>query len=143
MPETDQSQDYKLIGGSRNDTHTVIRFWRLWDTCDKDNDMLITADTMRLIWAYHESDPDNGVPQYHGTKRGTKSILMREPPKEKLPLGDDIKVWEVRGNNHKLPSDRATYYGCQIEKVPFFDKKHQMIGVSYISNAIQALMTQN
>ena len=54
---------------------------------------------------------------------------MREPAKEKLPLDDDIKVWEIRGNNHKLPDDKSTYYGCQIEKVPFIRTKHHMIGV--------------
>ncbi len=73
MPTMDQNQDYKIMGGFQNDTHTVIRFWRAWDTCDSNegNDMAISADTMRLIWAYHDDDPANGVPQYHAARRGT------------------------------------------------------------------------
>ena len=31
----DPSQDYELLGGFQNDTHTVIRFSRAWDTCDE------------------------------------------------------------------------------------------------------------
>ena len=35
VPLIDTSQDYKLLKGYQNDTHTVLRFSRLWDTCDK------------------------------------------------------------------------------------------------------------
>ncbi len=31
----DPSQDYKLLGSFQNDTHTVIRFSRVGDTCNE------------------------------------------------------------------------------------------------------------
>jgi len=34
LPVVDRSQDYKLLGGSENETHTTIIFSRQWDTCD-------------------------------------------------------------------------------------------------------------
>ena len=35
VPLIDASQDYTLLHGYQNDTHTILRFSRLWDTCDK------------------------------------------------------------------------------------------------------------
>lgn len=45
-PEEDESQDYKLLGGYSNDTHTVLRFARPWITCDSKNDLEITVSKM-------------------------------------------------------------------------------------------------
>jgi dimethyladenosine transferase 1 len=41
-PEVDQSQDYELLLGYENGTHTVIRFRRQYDTCDQ-HDYRITV----------------------------------------------------------------------------------------------------
>ena len=132
MPTLDQSQDYKILGGTQNDSHTTVRFWRAWDTCDQNegNDRAITKDTVRLIWAYHEKDTVDGAPKYHFENRGVKSIHLMEPARDKLPMEAGIKTWDVRAYGQQIPGERDTYYGCQIMKVPFIKKKHHMIGVS-------------
>lgn len=33
-PHIDSSQDYVVENGYENDTHTVVTFSRVWDTCD-------------------------------------------------------------------------------------------------------------
>lgn len=37
-PTLDTVQNYELLGGSQNQTHTVIRFQRPWNTCDLEQD---------------------------------------------------------------------------------------------------------
>jgi hypothetical protein len=41
-PEVDASQDYRLLLGYENKTHTVLRFSRRYDTCDL-RDLKITV----------------------------------------------------------------------------------------------------
>ena len=50
MPLIDSSQDYSLLKGYQNETHTVLRFSRLWDTCDK----VKAYDTVILQWYWVE-----------------------------------------------------------------------------------------
>lgn len=45
-PVLDDSQDLKILGGYQNDTHTVLRFSRLWDTCDDWHDFHITVSRL-------------------------------------------------------------------------------------------------
>ncbi|KAI4479869.1 hypothetical protein M0804_010608 [Polistes exclamans] len=42
-PEVDSSQDYRLLLGYENKTHTVLRFSRRYDTCDS-RDLKITLE---------------------------------------------------------------------------------------------------
>lgn len=42
-PVVDPSQDYMLISGHENATHTVLRFRRKLDTCDTSYDVPITV----------------------------------------------------------------------------------------------------
>ena len=42
-PVLDHSQDYVLLSGYENKTHTVIRFRRKLDTCDEKYDVSITV----------------------------------------------------------------------------------------------------
>ena len=129
-PLIDESQDYEILGGMQNATHTVIRFKRKWDTCD-DNDIKLNKDTVRIIWAINDQDPSDDFNwQYHGSNRGVRSMYMKDRTQSKMPRGDDVKIWELKSDNHILPNDDDTYYGCQIFKVPWLTKKHQIIAVS-------------
>lgn len=42
-PKVDPSQDYSLMKGYENSTHTVLRFRRKLDTCDNKHDIVITV----------------------------------------------------------------------------------------------------
>lgn len=53
-PVVDSSQDVQLLGGYQNDTHTVLRFSRLWNTCDETHDLVLSVRKGRnsdQLWA--------------------------------------------------------------------------------------------
>ena len=127
-----------LLGGYENDTHTVVRFSRLWNTCDQaGEDIVLSGDTVRLIWAYNPSDPsseENKVTQlsYHGpSRRGVRSVYLKEKPQPNIPDTDlpYLKTWDLKARNTLLPNDDHTHYWCQIFKAPKTSYKHHMIGV--------------
>ncbi len=133
----DATQDYAVLGGFQNDTHTVVAFSRKWDTCDRGEDVRLGGDTVRLIWAFHEEDPPGGLTvspertplHYHGRlSRGTRSVYLKEKEKPKVDVTKDVKVWELRADSLLLPEDDHTHYWCRIFKAPDLDRKHHMIG---------------
>lgn len=42
-PHIDPSQDYILLKGYENNTHTLLRFRRKLDTCDYEHDIVINV----------------------------------------------------------------------------------------------------
>ncbi|XP_070555179.1 DBH-like monooxygenase protein 1 homolog [Ptychodera flava] len=129
-PEIDDQQDYELIGGMETETHTVLTFSRKIDTCDE-MDRVVTSGTLRLIYAYHDDDPETetGLP-YHGVaQRGSRSIhvLGVAPAEPEMPTGDDLLVYEFLNPNVSVPHHQDTTYWCQAFKIPPLDRKHHMI----------------
>lgn len=51
-PVVDVSQDYVLLSGYENATHTVLRFKRNLDTCDMAHDLPITVSFSILLLIY-------------------------------------------------------------------------------------------
>ncbi len=138
-PRIDDSQDFDLLMARENATHTVVRFSRPWHTCDETGDAdLSRGDTVRLIWALHPDDGDSERPlvlPYH-TKRGTRSVHLREPPSDiTMPLENEVKHWDLVANNMLLPGDDHTHYWCSIFKAPSLTSKHHMIGFEPIIQA--------
>ena len=129
VPYLDTSQDLRLDWGLENDTHTVVQFFRAWDTCDSE-DVKLGTDTVRLIWAYHGEDPlDNTHLLYHSlTRRGQRSVYLAEPPLQSEPLPPH-KTWDLTANNLLLPEDDHTHYWCKIYRAPDLDRKHHMIAI--------------
>ena len=89
--------DYVLLGGYKNDTHTVVRFSREWDTCDRVGDLPLGADTVRVIWSYlpsHVPSVPGAVMPYHGHgRRGTRSVYLREPEHSRVQFEESgVKV---------------------------------------------------
>eukprot|EP00058_Branchiostoma_floridae_P019171 XP_002604660.1 hypothetical protein BRAFLDRAFT_94822 [Branchiostoma floridae] len=90
QPAVDESQDWELVSGNENGTHTVLRFNRKLTTCDS-KDRVINKDTMRVIWAWHDEDPveDSGGngPRYHSSNRGARSsiLITQAVPETSLP----------------------------------------------------------
>ncbi|XP_047476487.1 DBH-like monooxygenase protein 1 [Penaeus chinensis] len=52
IPVIDDSQDVEILGGYENETHTVLRFARPWNTCDKEHDFQLTKTCMSLVLDY-------------------------------------------------------------------------------------------
>ena len=132
----DSRQDYSLLGGEENGTHTIIRFSRNWNTCDEnpDEDFMIEEETIRLIWAYNDNDPiDEAYPEKHKDEnRGAKAVVLRGPAEREFVSTPDMGTWDVFRNNYEIPSDTDTTYLCEIIKIPDFmlEQKHHVVAVS-------------
>ncbi|KAG8192031.1 hypothetical protein JTE90_025297 [Oedothorax gibbosus] len=131
MPDIDEHQNWDLVSGSENDTHTCLQFRRKLETCDKD-DMNIDDSTMRLIYAYSDEDPASEQDlQYHfETRRGAKSALLLQLPSidRKKVDKSSLKRWDILSPNFELKSSFPTMYWCKIYKAPeVFEKNHIIV----------------
>lgn len=61
----------------------------------------LQADTVRVIWALHDNDPESGAEMlYHDDKRGTQSLHLFRPSIEAATdLLDGVSNWDVALNN--------------------------------------------
>ncbi|XP_069507983.1 putative DBH-like monooxygenase protein 2 [Ambystoma mexicanum] len=121
LPAVDEKQDYKLISLAENGSSTVMRFSRPFRTCDP-NDMDITTDTMRVIYAYGVDD----AIEYHAGRRGTKSIqLLQEDQPARLPPPSTFNIKELIMDNFTVPATETTY-ACTFAALPAVTKKHHI-----------------
>ncbi|XP_050715576.1 uncharacterized protein LOC126998176 [Eriocheir sinensis] len=127
-PKVDASQDVKLLGGYQNDTHTVLRFSRPWQTLDTKNDFMLGDDTVRVIWAYSNNDPPSKANLNYHEARGTKSLYLKSPQFVMPPMGPDVKTLDLMASNVSLPDDLDTLYWCKLLKMPNITTKHHIIG---------------
>ncbi|XP_069693146.1 MOXD1 homolog 2-like [Periplaneta americana] len=128
-PELDPSQDYELLLGYENGTHTVIRFRRRYDTCDP-HDYTITNDTMRMLFSYHSSDPTGGLGSlpYHGPMyRGTRSLYLMEKLQLEERLPENVLSWELRNPTMKMSGADDNFYWCKIFQLPRMRLKHHIV----------------
>ncbi|XP_078694608.1 DBH-like monooxygenase protein 1 homolog [Branchiostoma floridae x Branchiostoma belcheri] len=131
QPPVDESQDWELVSGNENGTHTVLRFNRKLTTCDV-RDRVINADTMRVLWAWHDDDPEDesgpSGPAYHGSNRGTRSTVLLS----NIIAPDNFKetnytTVDLLMNNVSVPADQDTTYWCRVFELPELAGKHHMI----------------
>ncbi|XP_042880664.1 DBH-like monooxygenase protein 1 isoform X2 [Penaeus japonicus] len=127
-PSIDESQDYTLLGGYENDTHTVLRFSRPWRTCDTVHDFQLSGDTVRVIWSYDEQDPTTQDRIGMHSHRGTRSLYLREPKLAQLRASPDIRHWDILSPSVSLPDDLRTLYWCKLYKIPNLRQKTHVIG---------------
>ncbi|CAG0892497.1 unnamed protein product [Darwinula stevensoni] len=127
LPRVDDVPNYNLISAVETDTATIIRFTREFDTCDLEQDFHITGDTVKVIYAYGDTDPEGMDPFYHGSdNRGTKSLYLLDPPLGDIPDDPSIKEWIV-SSEMVIPTLDTTYW-CTIQKTPVVDVTHHIIG---------------
>ncbi|XP_069961322.1 DBH-like monooxygenase protein 1 [Cherax quadricarinatus] len=128
-PSIDASQDYRLLGGYQNDTHTVIRFSRPWTTCDTHHDLQLTGDTARVVWSYDEHDPTSSERLAMHDHRGSRSLYLRDPHlAAPLPNPAHLHYWDVLSPQVRLPDDLPTLYWCKLYKIPTLTHKAHVIG---------------
>lgn len=97
-PIKDEVDNYRLIAGLENDTHTVIEFRRALDTCDPDDYVLkVEKQLFTLLFITLAND----------TEGGTKTNLRR-----RAPHYDNGEKYEGTGPNNKDAFDgcRKTSY---------------------------------
>ena len=56
-------------------------------------------DTVRVIWAYSNTDPASEMNLQYHHKRGTKSIYLRSPQFQMPLLDPDVKSWDFLSPN--------------------------------------------
>ncbi|CAL4089777.1 unnamed protein product, partial [Meganyctiphanes norvegica] len=144
-PQVDPQQDWTLIAGYENDTHTSLIMSRPYNTCDK-TDQPITNDTIYLLWAYHPDDPvnpENPNPRlhYHGWRRGSVPMFLLERARDSitnnvLPFDyyrgldrrqSSTHTWFLRNPEVQMNITTDTVYWCKLFKRPNLKQKHQIV----------------
>ncbi|CAL4119360.1 unnamed protein product, partial [Meganyctiphanes norvegica] len=141
-PVVDSQQDWTLVHGYENDTHTSLIMSRPYYTCDKD-DHDITNDTAHLLWAFHPDDPvnpENPRPRihYHGWRKGAASVFLLERGTLDIPrslmsyhthAGNNPErlTWELRNPEVRVTSSTETMYWCKLFKRPHLTHKHHIV----------------
>merc|ERR1711963_235564 len=132
QPSQDAHQDLHLLSAKRDGDMLTFRWWRKLETCDKD-DRAIKEGTTKIIWSLSDSIPHNDsghdTMAYHGTTRGTKSLLLLDPPtdeSDKAPLTGTITTLNFTNANVSVPA-RDTYYNCRTFKMPDLGGKRHMV----------------
>ena len=136
MPVVDDKQDWQLLSGSENGTHTCVIFKRPFLTCDYDYDLPITNDVTKLIWAYDNEDPVGSsahITKHDFHRRGHKSVHLLSHKFEETNLKDEmIQTWDITSTDILLPNNSDTTYWCKIVTAPTIRKAH-VIRVSFAS----------
>ncbi|XP_023035342.1 MOXD1 homolog 2 [Drosophila willistoni] len=133
-PVVDPSQDYMLMMGYENATHTVLRFRRKLDTCDGSHDIAITNDTMRLLYMYHAQDPPHGsvrpgtLPDPVRAFRPYRPMVLMQRAQLQLPSHDErVRVLELRNEDVELPGGDTPLFWCKMFKLEDINRKHHLI----------------
>ncbi|XP_055379541.1 MOXD1 homolog 1 [Condylostylus longicornis] len=130
-PIQDDTQNYNIIDGFQNSTHTQIEFSRSLETCDP-HDLPIGSETLKVLWSFGKTDPIHGNLNSHGHNRGVKSLFLLGPlfKRPSPPLLDffDIKQWDVTVKNVAVENNVNSLYWCKIISAPPLNEKHHIIG---------------
>ncbi|XP_055600153.1 MOXD1 homolog 2-like, partial [Uranotaenia lowii] len=134
QPLVDSSQDYVLLLGYENQTHTVLRFKRKLDTCDVAYDVPITNDTMRVIYMYHDEEP-HGSSYTPGSlpdpaeafKQARSLFLTQRVNQTPIKLDARMKIMELRNQDVELPQADHTLHWCKMFKLSDINRKHHLI----------------
>ena len=128
MPVIDDIQDWILLSGYENDSHTCITFKRAFLTCDYDYDLPITNDVTKLIWAFDSQDPDGSsamISKHDYDRHGHKSVHLLSHKFNDSSFNDEnVQTWDITSSDLVLPNDSDTTYWCKIVTAPFFSKAH-------------------
>ncbi|XP_037723079.1 MOXD1 homolog 1 [Drosophila subpulchrella] len=134
-PVQDDTQNYDIIDGYQNSTHTNVRFKRKIETCDP-FDIPFSADTFKVLWSMGDSDPLHRSLEWHGQSRGVKSLRLFSPMFTKHSRSSnsktfdmsDIQKWDITVNNVTIQRSMDTLYWCKIVQLPELTKKQHIIG---------------
>lgn len=133
-PQMDSSQDYSLLLGYENKTHTVLRFSRRYDTCDP-RDLKITNDTMQVVWQYHVEEPVSaaGVLPDHDAIRGSRPLYLVQRDAQPKPTSRNqesepqLQTWDILNQQVRLPKGQDTLLWCRVLRMPNIDHKHHVV----------------
>ncbi|XP_062127901.1 MOXD1 homolog 1 [Drosophila sulfurigaster albostrigata] len=124
-PLQDDTQNYHVIDGYQNATHTYVHFKRLIETCDP-YDMPLSNDTIKVLWSFGSTDPIHGNLEGHGQNRGARSLHLLNPVFRKQR--HETHQWDITVNNVTIESSMDTLYWCKIMSLPRLTTKHHIVG---------------
>ncbi|EDW94958.1 uncharacterized protein Dyak_GE19798 [Drosophila yakuba] len=127
-PLQDDTQNYDVIDGKQNGTHTFLKFKRKIETCDP-FDIPLSADTFKVLWSIGENDPIHGNLDWHGQSRGVKSLQLLSPMFTKNSNSiEGTQKWDITVNNVTIEKSMDTLYWCKIVRLPELTGKQHIIG---------------
>lgn len=127
VPIQDDTQNYIVVDGFQNATHTEVEFFRQIETCDP-FDLPFGTDTVKVLWSFGDTDPVHGNLKGHGTNRGVKPLHLLVPMFKKPSSKDEIIKWDVTVQNVSIEANMDTLYWCKIIAAPMVKEKHHIIG---------------
>ncbi|GAU95210.1 hypothetical protein RvY_06866 [Ramazzottius varieornatus] len=129
----DAQQDWVLVSGSQNATHTTIRAIRRLVTCDSE-DRPFTKDTVRLLFALHPEDPIPWAVWFsHHAERGTRSLMMLSDSfrvnstSMQTEKSRDLQQLNIVADKVSISATSRTMYYCSLIKLPTFSEKRHVI----------------
>ncbi|EEB11553.1 hypothetical protein Phum_PHUM125540 [Pediculus humanus corporis] len=138
----DEEENYKLLGGYQNLTHTQISFERKWNTCDV-NDTVLGSDTVLVGWSIYPNDEfdknisklyteeeeggGGGGDVFDGVFKGEKFILLQSPSQLDIPKGHNVHKWDILMRNVVISNKTTTRYWCKVFRTPSLPKKSHII----------------
>lgn len=120
----DAVQNWILVSAEQANNQTKMVFKRQLITNDV-NDMDITEDTMRVMWAYGNKDFNKN----NFTVGGYKSLYMLQIKRPDTAIPENATIVMVAVNQTLIPKDDTTYW-CKRIQVPAFKEKMQVIRIS-------------
>ncbi|KAH8364445.1 hypothetical protein KR084_007046 [Drosophila pseudotakahashii] len=131
----DDTQNYDVIDGYQNATHTSLTFKRKIETCDP-FDIPFSADTFKVLWSIGDADPLHGSLDWHGQSKGVKSLRLFSPMFTKDSRSPNsmtfdmsaIQKWDITVSNVTIKRSMDTLYWCKIVQLPELTKKQHIIG---------------
>ncbi|KAH8260736.1 hypothetical protein KR038_008774 [Drosophila bunnanda] len=134
-PLLDDTQNYYVLDGFQNATHTYVKFKRKIETCDP-YDVPFSTDTVKILWSFGEIDPNYDSLTGHGNNRGVKSLHLLSPmftqnsrdPHTRKNKKSETRNWDITVNNVTIEPTMDTLYWCKIVRIPELSKKQHIIG---------------
>lgn len=154
-PAIDVSQDYTLLLGYENATHTVMRFVRRLDTCDEPYDVPISNDTMRLLIVYHADEPHAAAVDSHlpGSRLSDAQLAIRAVVPlqltgrtqgssgsgvERTAPRQSVYTVDLRMDAVPLPQLGDALEWCRVFELGQFERKHHMVQYEPVFGSVQA-----
>ncbi|XP_055334960.1 MOXD1 homolog 1-like [Paramacrobiotus metropolitanus] len=134
----DKQQDWIMVSGMKNATHTVIRATRKLKTCDS-QDRAFGSAAVPVLYSYNFKTPASKTgPVSQHNVRGTVSInfipSQADDTKNKPDPRDIKKRIEFRVDNVQVVKGKKNQYYCTISQIPALDKKYHAYGYEPLLN---------
>nr|XP_018667095.1 DBH-like monooxygenase protein 1 isoform X3 [Ciona intestinalis] len=129
FPPKDTEQNVELLSGFECDGWTVVKFKRQLAGCESGSDFTITADTIKVIYAYGNTDPtgsDIVGSNYHSTNRGARSLIFLNNGGASTQTITNALTYDMLNVQFPLPQ-KKTFYSCKVFQLPRLTKKHHII----------------